>query len=147
MSTAPSAMTYLLKWIFACGLGFGVLRFALSALDGKAWILAGVVLHGCSYTLVSITAQIYLNQRVDATWRARAQALLALMNSGVGNLFGYLGTGWWFSACTQPAGTQWPLFWGGLAVTVALVMAYFLTAYHGIGSGLLRAKEDHPAAA
>ena len=135
-----------LKWIFACGLGFGVLRFALSALDGKAWILAGVFLHGCSYTLVSITAQIYLNQRIDATWRARAQALLTLMNSGVGNLFGYLGTGWWFSACTQPSGTQWPLFWGGLAVAVALVMAYFLTAYHGIGSGLLRAKENSQAA-
>jgi MFS family permease len=135
-----------LKWIIACGLGFGVLRFALSAVNGKTWILAGVVLHGCSYTLVSITMQIYLNQRVDAAWRARAQALLSLTNSGVGNLLGYLGTGWWFSACTQPSGTQWPLFWGGLAVAVALVMAYFLTAYHGIGSGLLRAKENSQAA-
>ena len=93
-----------LKWIFACGLGFGVLRFALSAVNGKAWLLAGVLLHGCSFTLVFITAQIYLDQRVDAAWRARAQALLSLMNSGVGNLLGYLGTGWWFSACTRAVG-------------------------------------------
>jgi len=137
-----------LKWIFACGLGFGVLRFALSAVNGEAWLLAGIFLHGCCYTLISITAQIYLNERVDAAWGARAQALLALMNSGVGNLLGYLATGLWFSACTHPSGTQWPLFWGGLAAAVGAVMAYFLTAYHGIGSGFLRAKEHStPASA
>jgi len=131
-----------LKWIFACGLSFGLLRFALTAINGKGWVLAGILLHGCSYTLVTITAQIYLDQRIDATWRARAQALLSLMNSGVGNLLGYLGTGWWFSTCTQPSGTAWPLFWGGLAAAVALVMAYFLAAYHGIGSGFMRTKEN-----
>ncbi len=120
-----------LKWIFACGLGFGVLRFALSAINGKAWLLAGVILHGCSFTLVFITAQIYLDQRVEAAWRARAQALMALMNGGVGNLIGYLGTGWWFAACARPTGTQWPIFWGGLAVVVAVVLVYFLTAYRG----------------
>jgi MFS family permease len=135
-----------LKWIFACGLSFGVLRFALSAMNGKLWVLTGVLLHGGSFALVFITAQIYLEQRVDATWRARAQALFTLMCSGVGNLLGYLGTGWWFSACTSPSGMQWPLFWGGLAAAVGVVMAYFLTAYRGIGSGFLRAKQNSEAA-
>ena len=134
-----------LKWIFACGLGFGVVRFALSAMNGEGWVLAGVLLHGCSYTLVYITTQIYLEQRVDATWRVRAQALLSLMSGGVGNLAGFLGTGWWFSGCTSASGTQWPLFWGGLAAAVGVVMAYFLTAYRGVGSGFLRAKQDSPA--
>jgi len=135
-----------LKWILACGLGFGVLRFALSAVNGKAWVLAGVLLHGCSYTLIATTTQIYLNERVDTAWRARAQALLSLTNGGVGNLVGYLGTGWWFSTCTQSSGTEWSLFWGGLAAAVALVLAYFLTAYRGIGSGFLRAKENSDTA-
>jgi len=120
-----------LKWIFACGLGFGVLRFALSAMNGKYWLLSGVALHGASFALVFITAQIYLEQRVDAAWRARAQALLTLMGIGAGNLIGYLGTGWWFAACTHPAGTQWPLFWGVLAAAVGAVLVYFLTAYQG----------------
>ena len=128
-------LNWRLKWIFACGLGFGVLRFALSAVNGKAWLLAGVILHGCSYTLVYITAQIYLDQRVDAAWRARAQALMSLMNSGVGNLIGYLGTGWWFNVCTPPGGTEWPIFWGGLAAAVTAVLVYFLAAYHGRGKG------------
>ena len=89
-----------LKWIFACGLGFGVARFAFSALNTKGWLLVGVALHGVSFTMVMITAQIYLDQRVDPSWRSRAQALLSLMNSGIGNLLGYLGTGWWFAHCT-----------------------------------------------
>lgn len=124
-----------LKWIFACGLGLGVVRFALSAVNGKAWLLAGVVLHGCTFTLVFITAQIYLDQRVDAAWRARAQALMALMNGGVGNLIGYLGTGGWFAACARSTGPQWPLFWGGLAVAAAVVLVYFLMAYRGQARG------------
>ena len=118
-----------LKWIFLCGLGFGVLRFALSALNTKAWLLLGVAMHGASFTLVFITAQIYLDQRVDAAWRARAQALMTLMSSGVGNLIGYLGAGGWFAVCAGTHGTSWPLFWGGLAAVVAAVMVYFLT-YH-----------------
>jgi len=124
-------LNWRLKWIFACGLGFGVLRFALSAVNEKYWLLAGVALHGASFALVYITAQIYLDQRVDAAWRARAQALLSLMGNGVGSLMGYLGTGWWFATCTHPVGTQWPLFWGGLAAIVAVVLVYFLAAYQG----------------
>jgi MFS family permease len=123
-----------LKWIFSAGLVFGVLRFALCALDGKAWILAGVSLHGCSFTLVFITAQIYVDERVDRAWRARAQALLTLMMSGAGNLIGYLGTGGWFAANAGPAGAQWPRFWSGLAAAVTAVLIYFLAAYHGRGA-------------
>ncbi|MBI3874970.1 MAG: MFS transporter [Verrucomicrobia bacterium] len=123
-----------LKWIFTAGLAFGVTRYALCALNGKAWILAGITLHGCSFTLVFITAQIYLDQRIDPAWRARAQALMSLMTSGVGNLIGYLGTGWWFAANTRPEGTQWPIFWSGLSAVVAAVLIYFLTAYHGRGA-------------
>lgn len=127
-----------LKWIFAAGLGFGVLRYALCALDAKGWILLGITLHGCSFTLVFITAQIYLDERVDPRWRARAQALMSLMTSGVGNLIGYLGVGWWFAANTRPGGENWVVFWSGLAVAVAAVLAYFLIAYHGRGGEAAR---------
>lgn len=122
-----------LKWIIALGIGFGVVRFALCALDARAWLLLGISLHGASYTLVAITAQIYLEQRVDPAWRARAQALMSLMVGGAGNLAGYLGAGWWFSRTAGPAGQQWPLFWCGLAAASGAVGVYFLFAYHGRG--------------
>jgi len=65
-------------------------------------------------------------------WRARAQSLMSLMTSGVGNLLGYLGTGFWFQTCRQEGDrVRWPLFWGGLAVVVAVVLALFLKSYHG----------------
>jgi MFS family permease len=132
-----------LKWIFAAGLGFGLLRFALCALNGKAWLLAGTTMHGLSFTLYFITAQIYIDERVGSEWRARAQALMTLMTNGVGNLIGYLGTGWWFAACARPAGTQWSLFWGVLAAVVGMVLIYFLAAYHGQNAGrVVRAPHD-----
>src|SRR5262249_13322919 len=88
-----------LKWIFAAGLFFGVLRFTLCAFNQRTWVLLGVALHGASYALFFTTAQIYLNERIETAWRARAQALMSLMNGGFGSLLGYLGTGFWFQAC------------------------------------------------
>src|SRR5262245_41265737 len=124
-----------LKWIFAVGLGCALLRYVLCALNGKVWVLAGVSLHGFAFTLFFITAPIYLDGRVDAAWRARAQALMTLMTSGVGNLIGYLSSGWWFKACERPSGMQWQPFWSGLATVVGLVMIYFLSTYRGRGAG------------
>ncbi|HEY5044095.1 MAG TPA: MFS transporter, partial [Verrucomicrobiae bacterium] len=128
-------LNWRVKWIFACGLGFGIVRFALSALNSKFALLAGITLHGASFTLVFVTAAIYLDQRIDPAWRTRAQALLALMNGGVGSLIGYLGTGWWFNACTHTTNTDWPVFWGGLAALVGGVLVYFLSVYRTVGDG------------
>jgi nucleoside transporter len=120
------------KWAFAAGLGFGFVRYALCALDGKGWVLLGVSLHGFAYTLFFITAQIYVDQRIDPAFRARAQALLSVMLTGVGNLCGYLGTGWWFEISGRDGLPHWRLFWGGLAIVVAGVAAFYLLAYRGL---------------
>lgn len=122
-----------LKWMLGLGLGLGVLRYALSATNTPWGHVAGVVLHGASFTLVIITAQIYLDQRVDPAWRARGQALMSLMNSGVGSMTGYLGTGAWFAACSSGGATRWPLFWSGLALAMAAVLVFFLAMYRGRG--------------
>jgi nucleoside transporter len=120
-----------LKWILAAGLAFGVLRFLFCALNGPGWLLAGVLLHGASFALFFITAQIYLNERVEESWRARAQGLLWLMIYGVGNLAGYLGTGSWFAACARSGGIEWSIFWTGLALSCGVVLVYFLAFYRG----------------
>ena len=135
MSLGVLALRWRLKWIFAVGLGLGVMRFALCAL-GESWsVIAGVVLHGGSFTFVIIMAQIYLDQRIDPAWRARAQALMTLLNSGVGSMAGYLGTGAWFAACTTAGATRWPVFWLGLSAATGLVLVFFLAAYRGRGTG------------
>jgi len=123
-----------LKPVFLSAIAFGVLRYGLCALGGKFWLLAGITMHGFAYALFFITAQIYLEQRIEARWRARAQALLTLMLSGFGNTLGYLGCGWWFAASTAGNVTDWPLFWGGLSASVAAVFVMFAFAYKGRGS-------------
>lgn len=131
LALAGLLTSWRLKWIFACGLAFGVVRYALCAFDTTWSVLAGVSIHGFAFTLFFITAPIYLNERVDPAWRARAQALLTLVTSGFGNLVGYLGSGWWF-ALTEGAGTaRWWNFWGGLTLVSAAVFVYFLITYRG----------------
>ena len=123
-----------LKHVFLTGIGFGVLRYALCAFDGKWWLLTGITLHGFAFALFFIPLQIYLEQRIEVRWRARAQALFVLMYSGFGNTLGYLGCGWWFRASTEGNATHWPQFWGGLSISVAAVFIMFAFAYKGRGS-------------
>ncbi len=145
-SLAWLLVNWRLKWIFACGLGFGVARFAFSALDTKDSLLLGVTLHGASFVLVFITAQIFLEQRVDPAWRTRAQALFTLLNGGIGNLIGYLGSGWWFNACTRaPGHTDWRLFWGMLSALVAAVLGYFMFAYRDQGLARIKPRTSQDA--
>ncbi len=124
-------LNWRLKWIILCGLCIGVARFGFSAFNSKSGLLLGIGLHGASFALVFITATIYINQRVEAAWRTRAQALLALMNGGVGNLIGYLGTGWWFNECTRAGETRWTNYWGLLTAIVVAILIYFAVAYWG----------------
>jgi hypothetical protein len=51
------------------------------------------------------------------------------MYGGVGNLIGYLWTGWWFHACTTSGVTRWTSYWGLLSVIVVGIGFYFLVAY------------------
>lgn len=120
-----------LKTLFLTGIGFGVVRYGLCALDSRMWLLIGVSLHGFAFALYFITAQIYLEQRVPARLRARAQALLSLMVAGFGNLVGYLGNGWWKSVNTAGAVTHWPRFWLGLTGVMVAVFVFFAWSYRG----------------
>lgn len=128
-------MTHIrLKWVFIAGISFGILRYVWYAQATEAWITAGTVLHGFAFTLYFITTQIYLEDRVETKWRARAQSLLSLLMSGFGGLVGFLGSGWWYETCTSDAGTDWPRFWTGEWLATAAVLVFFVLAYRGRGA-------------
>jgi len=122
-------LNHRLKWIITAGMVFGLIRFVLAGLNTGPSLVISVTLHGASYVLIYISAQIYLNQHIAAGWRTRAQALLTLMNSGVGNLVGYLGCGWWFDECSRNLPAQWSYYWWVLAAIMAVVLVYFLWAF------------------
>ena len=130
-----------LKWIFLAGLLLAVGRYSLFSLDLRGWIIAGIAMHGACYALFYVTGQIYLAERIEAGMQARAQALMALMINGIGNLIGYLGTGWWYETCTGIHQTEhWPVFWGGLLALIVVATVYFALSYHGVGADEHRRK-------
>ncbi|MES2706932.1 MAG: MFS transporter [Verrucomicrobiota bacterium] len=120
-----------LKWVLFAALAGGVLRLGLMSLNGLPWLMASIALHGPVYVLYYTTSQIYLEQRVDDRLRAQSQALLSLVNSGVGNLSGYLTILWWHGICETPQGMDWPRFWLGITVVCAGLAVFFLIFYRG----------------
>lgn len=131
---APLLARVRLKTLFMTGIFFGVMRYVFFAVDTRAALLSGVALHGFCYTLFFISAQIYLDQKVDRAFRTRAQTLLSLMMSGVGTFVGALSCGWWREWCMSSDGTHWSLYWSVLAVAVLGVFVFFGMTYRDSGS-------------
>jgi MFS family permease len=121
-----------LKWVLLAGLLVGMLRLGLMTSNAHGWLVLSIALHGPVFVLFYPTTQIYLEQRVAPRLRAQSQALLSLLNSGVGNLCGYFLIGLWHQACTSPAGVvDWSRFWTALTLATAAVSVFFLLLYQG----------------
>lgn len=121
----------LLMW----SLGLSVLRFALSATAGWTgmigWHLGGIALHGMCYTFYFITAQIFLDRRVDPGMKGQAQGLLSMVSSGLGPLMGALICGWLREHLVADGVHGWDAFWMTLSAMAALCFVVFALFYRG----------------
>jgi len=128
-------LKYRLKTILLWGLGLSVVRYGLSGYAGFTgtigWHVLGIALHGVCYTFYFITAQVYMNRRVDPQLRGQAQGLLSLMTSGIGPLVGALFCGWLKVVCVDANGNGWQNFWWILAGVIAVCWAAFALFYRG----------------
>jgi len=129
-----SVMTrYRVKTVLLWALGLSVLRFAMSAHAGVTgliqWHIAGIALHGICYTFYFVTAQVFLDRRVDPGMKGQAQGLLAMVSGGVGPLLGALFCGWLRNHCVTAGGHGWAVFWFILAVIIACCFAIFALFY------------------
>jgi len=130
------------KVILLWALGLSVLRFSMSAYAGASglifWHIGGIALHGMCYTFYFITAQVFLDRRVDPGLRGQAQGLLALVTSGIGPLVGTLFCGWLKPYCVRADGSGWEDFWSILAVIIAVCFGIFAVCYRGQGKRVER---------
>ena len=129
-----SVMTrYRVKTVLLWALGLSVLRFAMSAHAGVTgmiqWHIAGIALHGICYTFYFVTAQVFLDRRVDPGMKGQAQGLLSMVSGGVGPLLGALFCGWLRNQCVTADGHGWALFWSILAAIIAGCFAIFALFY------------------
>ncbi len=136
MLLVGSVMTrFRVKTVLLWALGLSVLRFAMSAGAGATgligWHIAGIALHGICYTFYFITAQVFLDRRVDPGLKGQAQGLLAMVSGGVGPLVGALACGWLRQHHVTPEGNGWDWFWGILAAMIAVCFAIFAVFYRG----------------
>ena len=134
-----SVMTrFRVKTVLLWALGLSVVRFGMSANAGISgaisWHIAGLALHGLCYTFYFITAQVFLDRRVDPGLKGQAQGLLAMVSGGLGPLIGALVCGWLRNECVTADGQGWTLFWGILAAMIAGCFAIFAVFYHGRGA-------------
>jgi MFS family permease len=121
-----------LKWVLLAGLFAAALRLGMMATDSLTWLKWSIALHGPVFVLFYPTSQLYLEQRVDPRLRAQSQALLSLLNSGLGSLSGYLLIGLWHHAClTAPGIVDWPRFWTPIALATAGLGVFFAFTYQG----------------
>ena len=130
---------YRLKTLLMWGLGLSVLRYLLSGYAGLTgiigWHFAGIALHGVCYTLYFVTAQVYLDRRVDPAMRGQAQGLLGLMASGIGPLVGAFFCGWLRVVCVDENGQGWEDFWWILAAMITVCWISFGLFYKGMKAG------------
>jgi len=138
MFLVGSVMTrFRVKTVLLWALGLSVLRFAMSAIAGLSggifWHIGGVALHGVCYTFYFITAQVFLDRRVDPGLKGQAQGLLAMASGGLGPLLGAVICGWLRTHCVGADGQGWALFWGILAAMIAGCFAIFAMLYQGRG--------------
>jgi len=129
-------MKYRVKTVLSWALGLSVLRFSMSAYAGYSgsinWHIAGIALHGMCYTFYFITAQVFMDRRVDPGLRGQAQGLLALVVSGIGPLVGAVVCGYLRTHLVRDGIHGWMEFWAALAAIIAFCHIAFLLFYRGL---------------
>ena len=124
------------KTVLLWALGLSVLRFSMSAYAGSSgsvsWHIGGIVLHGMCFTFYFITAQVFLDRRVDPGLRGQAQGLLSMVSSGIGPLAGALVCGGLRKHYVTADGHGWMEFWSALAGMIAICFIIFAIFYRGV---------------
>lgn len=126
---------YRVKTMLLWALGLCAMRYGMSAIAGGngniLWHIGGIAFHGVCYTFYFITAQVFLDRRVDPEMKGQAQGLLSMVTNGIGPLLGALLCGWLRHAVVNEDGSGWNVFWAILAVIIALCFIVFAMCYRG----------------
>lgn len=129
-------LRFRVKTVLLWALGISALRFGMSAYAGATgligWHIGGIALHGMCYTFYFITAQVFLDRRVDPGMKGQAQGLVSMVSGGLGPLLGALVCGALKNQLVTADGQGWGEFWGILAAMIGGCFVIFLLFYRGL---------------
>ena len=112
--------------IILLGLALDLFRYLTAAAGGPHWlVIAGLCVHGLSYTFIYTTASIYLDRCCDTASRTGAHQLFSMITSGVGNFGGNLFCGMVMDVCTTgQQAVNYRVFW--LVPSTGLIIMLFV---------------------
>lgn len=123
------------KTVLMWAIGITFFRYCLFAAGGvtaaRDWLIPAVALHGIGYTFYFITAQVFLDRRVEPGLRGQAQGLLTLFSAGLGSSVGTLFVGYLYRICVVSGNGGWAVFWSVLAAITLVCLVMFGTLYRG----------------
>jgi MFS family permease len=123
------------KTMLLWALGLCAMRYGMSTVAGTngeiGWHITGIAFHGVCYTFYFITAQVFLDRRVEPEMKGQAQGLLGMVSNGLGPLLGALLCGWLRHAVVKPDGSGWDVFWGILGGIIGICFVVFAMCYRG----------------
>ena len=132
------------KTVLLWALGLSAVRFGMSSYAGASasisWHIAGIALHGVCFTFYFITAQVFLDRRVDPGMRGQAQGLLTIATSGLGPLLGAIVCSALKNHYVTEDGRGWAEFWGLLSGMICICFVIFLVFYKGLSSQMAQSE-------
>jgi len=122
------------KPVMVVGLVALALRMVLFAfVPTQSVAVAGVFLHGISWSFYFTAAYIYVDQHCSRQERAAVQQLYHMMLSAFGQLTGSLAAGYWAAYAAAGDGIDFTTFWILPLIVAAGVLAVFLAAFPSKG--------------
>ena len=83
-----------IKRMLICGMLAWTLRYLAFGNLSLPLVTFGLILHGVCYDFFFVASQIYVDNRADASQRARAQSFIAFVTMGLGMFVGSYAAGW-----------------------------------------------------
>jgi nucleoside transporter len=131
MIAVPFAIRWLgVKKTLAIGIGGWVLRNTIFATEYlPAVIVAGLPLHGLSYTFFMIVASMHVDRQAPLNLRASAQGIYTFTTFGLGTLLGNWASGQVVQRSTVGDLVDWRAIWLAPAFASAAILAVFLALF------------------
>lgn len=114
--------------IIILGLMLLIFRYVTAAFGSPFWfVIAGLVVHGLSYTFIFTSASIYLDRFCDGSSRTGAHQLFSMVTSGIGNFAGSILCGYTMDLCSTKTGqVNYHLFWSVPVIGLSLMLVFVL---------------------
>ena len=126
-----------IKWIFLFAMSCGLIRYLAYAVGDSSgsfpWVLFGISFHGLCWTFFFEAGRLFLDRRVEPEFRSQIQALLSLISTGAGGVFGTMIVGLLQSAMviTPDQGGSWTGYWLVLSAMCVGCILLFALGYRG----------------